>query len=219
MKQERLDSLADGIFAIVMTLLVFQINVPQIVGQVTEADLINSLIKIYPLFLSYLLSFSLLFTYWRSHHFIASVLAKNIDIRFSNLSALFFLFVGLIPFSALLLGRYSYTETAIVIFATNIILVGLSLLWMRNYVIKSTAIENTPFTRIENQHANMRLLLPVFAAIIAIVVSLYINKELAMLLFTLAIVFNLSRRSTKFTFWFINLFWINKVEEKAELIK
>ena len=43
----------------------------------------------YPLFLSYLLSFSLIFTYWRSHHFIASVLAKNIDTKFTNLNAVF----------------------------------------------------------------------------------------------------------------------------------
>src|SRR3989304_4045482 len=65
--------------------------------------------KHFPVFLSYLLSFSLLFTYWRSHHFIESILAKNIDTRFSNLNAIFFFFIGLVPFSSLLLGRYSYS--------------------------------------------------------------------------------------------------------------
>jgi len=90
MKQSRLDQLADGIFAIVMTILVFELRAPIFIGIVSEQDMIKSLISMSPLFLSYLLSFSLLFTYWRSHHLIASVLAKNIDTKFSNLNGIFF---------------------------------------------------------------------------------------------------------------------------------
>jgi uncharacterized membrane protein len=205
MKQERLDALADGIFAIVMTILVFEIKVPEFAGVVDNQTLINALYKIYPLFLSYLLSFSLLFTYWRSHHYIASVLAKNTDIRLSNLSALFFFFVGLVPFSTHLLGTYSYSEVAIVIFALNIILIGISLFIMRKYVIYSEAIENSPFTKVENEHANMRILMPIFIAIIAIAVSLF-HKNVALVFFTVAILFNLSRRSTRYLFAIINIF-------------
>lgn len=205
MKQERLDSLADGIFAIVMTILVFDIRVPALGALANDQTLLQALRNMYPLFLSYLLSFSLLFTYWRSHHYIASVLAKNIDIRLSNLSALFFFFVGLVPFSSNFLGEYSHNEIAILVFAINIVLIGISLYIMRRYVINSEAIENNPFTKIENEHANMRILLPIFIACIAVAVS-FINKELALLFFTLAILFNLSRRSTRYLFAIINLF-------------
>lgn len=211
MKQERLDTLADGIFAIVMTILVFEIRVPEYVGHINNALLIQSLIKIAPLLASYLLSFSLLFTYWRSHHFIASVLAKNIDIRFSNLSALFLFFVGLVPFSTHLLGTYNYLDIAVALFATNIILIGLSLFFMRKYVIRSREIETTPFTRTENEHANMRILFPVGAAVVAILVS-FLNNHIALFLFTVAVLFNLSRRSTRYIFAIINLFRKEKVE-------
>jgi uncharacterized membrane protein len=122
MKQHRFEALADSIFAIVMTILVFEIRVPIYDGIVSDKTLFDAIMNIYPLFLSYLLSFSLLFTYWRAHHFITSVLAKNIDLKLSNLNALFFLFVGLVPFSSHLLGAYSYTETAIITFAVNIIM-------------------------------------------------------------------------------------------------
>ncbi len=91
MKQERLDQLADGIFAIVMTILVFEIRLPDFTGMVSDHTLFKSLISLSPVFLSYLLSFSLLFTYWRSHHFIETILAKNINTHFSNLNAIFFL--------------------------------------------------------------------------------------------------------------------------------
>src|SRR3989344_1038328 len=124
MKQARLDQLADGIFAIVMTILVFEVRIPDYIGIASEQTLLRSIFDIYPVFLSYLLSFSLLFTYWRSHHFIASILAKNIDTKFSNINAFFFFFVGLVPFSSFLLGRYGYSNTAVIFFASNIIIIG-----------------------------------------------------------------------------------------------
>jgi uncharacterized membrane protein len=205
MKQSRLDQLSDGIFAIVMTILVFEIRVPEYIGLVSEQTLINSLIAILPLLLSYLLSFSLLFTYWRSHHIIASVLAKNIDVQFTNLSGIFFFLVALVPFSSHFLGKYIYSETAVIFFAINIIFIGTTLYRMRQYAIKSETIENTPFTEKENEHANMHILFPVISAIIAIIVAFYSTK-IAILLFTIAILFNLSKNGTRYIFFFIDMF-------------
>lgn len=211
MKQARLDQLADSIFAIVMTILVFEIRVPELHGILNDQALINSLISLFPVFFSYILGFSLLFTYWRSHHFIASILAKNIDTHFSNLNAVFFLFIGLVPFSSRLLGEYTYSEISIFFFASNIIMIGLSLFWMRNYAIRSRTIENTPFTKIENKHANMHIWFPIVSAFVAIFVSFF-SINLALALFTAAILFNLSDRSTRYTFFVIDLFKKKKKE-------
>ncbi len=205
MKQARLDQLADSIFAIVMTILVFEIRIPDYIGTVSDRTLFESLVGLTPIFLSYLLSFSLLFTYWRSHHFIESILAKNIDTHFSNLNAIFFFFVALVPFSSHLLGEYSYSKISVIFFAINIILIGLSLFVMRQYVINSKTIENASVTRTENEHANMRILFPVGAAVVAIFVT-FINNDIAIVLFTLAILFNLLDKSTKHTFFIIDLF-------------
>ena len=206
MKQVRLDQLADSIFAIVMTILVFEIRVPEFYGVASNNDLIDSLVKLLPIFISYLLGFSLLFTYWRSQHFIASILAKNIDTKFTNLNAVFFFFIGLVPFSSHLLGQYSYSEVSVIFFAVNIVLIGLSLFRMRQYAIKSTTIESMPFTKLENEHANMHIWFPIVSAIIAVIVSFY-SINIALLFFTLAILFNLSDRSTKYSFYFVNLFF------------
>lgn len=205
MKQFRLDQLADSIFAIVMTILVFEIRVPEFIGTVSEGTLINSLLNMYPLFLSYLLSFSLIFTYWRSHHFIASVLVKNIDTKFANLNGIFFFLVGLVPFSSHFLGKYIYSQTATIFFAINIIAIGISLFVMRSYAIKSQTIENAPFTKSENEHARMHILFPIISAILAILVS-FISTKLALILFTIAILFNLSSRGTSYAFFFIDIF-------------
>jgi uncharacterized membrane protein len=199
MKQFRLESLADGIFAIVMTLLVLEIHVPILPPQVSDLALLLALKKSIPLFLSYLLSFSLLFTYWRAHHFIASVYAKNIDTKLTNINALFFFFVALVPFSSNLLGNYGSSQLAIFIFASNIMAIGLSLFWMRNYVTVATTIENEEISSLENAHAYTRILFPVFCAIVAVVIS-FVSPPLSLFLFTIGILFNLSRRSTRIIF-------------------
>ena len=125
MKQQRLDGLADGIFAIVMTLLAFELRVPAL-EHATDGALLNALIGIVPVFVSFILSFSLLFTYWRAHHFLTSVYARALTVGLANYNALFFLFITLIPFSARLLGEYSNTHTAIIVYALNVIAIGVT---------------------------------------------------------------------------------------------
>lgn len=212
MKQTRLDQLSDGIFAIVMTILIFEIRVPEYIGIVSEQNLINSLLGMYPLLLSYILGFSLLFTYWRSHHIIASVLAKNIDVHFSNLSGIFLCLVALVPFSSHFLGNYIYSKTAVIFFALNIVLIGIILYTMRQYVINSKTIENTPFTKKENEHANMHILFPVFSALLSIIVSFY-STNTAIVIFTISILFNLSKNGTKYMFYFVDKF--RKIEKEV----
>ncbi len=204
MKQTRFDALADGIFAIVMTLLVFEIHVPEIVGTITNQSLLIALTKLTPLFLSYLLSFSLLFTYWRAHHFIASVYAKNIDIALTNINAVFLFFVALVPFSSRLLGTYDSTQTAVVVFSANVIAIGLSLFWMRTYATESETIRTEDVSYTENLHAYARILFPVLCAITAIILSCF-DTHFALFVLTVGILFNLSKNSTRILFDFLGV--------------
>src|SRR3990167_6419575 len=110
MKPFRLEQLADGIFAIVMTILVFELRIPDILQISSNQDVLGALREMLPLFLSYILSFAMLFTYWRAHHFFISVYAKNLDSMLTNINALFFMFISLVPFSASILGQFSQNE-------------------------------------------------------------------------------------------------------------
>lgn len=202
MKQNRLDQLADGIFAIVMTLLVFEIQIPEIGGTPTNIKLLLELIKAAPFLLSYIVSFLLLFTYWRGHHYIASVLAENIDNNLTNINAVFFLLVGLVPLSSIFLGLYSTTQIAIIVYGIHIILLSGVLYWMRRYILNASTIHNPEIPPTQLQHGTIRIMLPVFAAGIAIVIS-FLDTHVSLFLFTAIILFNLSSRSTS---WFVRLF-------------
>ena len=65
MSHTRLDQLSDGIFAIVMTILVFEIKTPLVWEPINNMGLWLEIEGLLPVFLSYVLSFFLLFTYWR----------------------------------------------------------------------------------------------------------------------------------------------------------
>lgn len=195
MKQSRLDELSDGIFAIVMTILVFEIRIPELPSPVTNFDLVMAFKPLIPLFMSYLLSFSLLFTYWRAHHFIASVYAKNLDSRLININALFFLLIGLVPFTTQLLGHYSTVQAAIVMYGIHMILISLTVLWMREYVFNSKSIENADVDPIELRNGMIRTYIPIISGLLAIIVSFY-SIKISLVFYTFAILFNLSHTST-----------------------
>ncbi|MDQ5901408.1 MAG: potassium channel family protein [Patescibacteria group bacterium] len=199
----RLDILADGIFAIVMTILVFEIKVPEI-SNPTNQEILNLLKNSYPLFLSYILSFAVLFTYWRGYHSIVSDFAKSFDVNFQNIAGAFLLFVALIPFSSHLLGEYSGVPMSVVVFSVNVMIIGLLLFFMRLYAWKSHTMKNKRVTKIEQTHAHMRIFIPIFFSLISIFIS-FINTNIALTILTVAIIFNLLKRSTKIICQFLEI--------------
>jgi uncharacterized membrane protein len=197
MTHDRLHALTDGIFAIVMTLLVLELKVPEIANR-SDATLWHSLVDQKAIFISYFISFAVLFVYWRAHNFVITILAKNIDINLLNLNGIFLLLVGLVPFTTHLLGVDSETPLAIVIYALNIILIGLTLLWMRLYVEKSDSIENLERTAEQRKGALIRTLTPVVCATIAIPLS-FVSTSLAFGVLLIAVAYNFHNNAADIT--------------------
>ncbi len=195
MKQQRLDGLADGIFAIVMTLLAYELKAPVVVGVLSDKTLWDAILLQIPVLVSFILSFTLLFTYWRAHHFLASVYSKTLTVGLANYNAVFFFFITLVPFSARLLGEFSTTHVAIAIYGFNVIAIGVALFLMRYHIETSPVIETIVITKADRRSGYIRILFPVFSAVVAILLSFW-NPSFSMALFTVAIVFNILPAST-----------------------
>jgi uncharacterized membrane protein len=208
MKATRIDGLADGIFSIVMTLLIIEIRVPEFHEQTNNKELWHALTELAPLCLSYLLSFSLLFTYWRAHCYIISS-AKDFNVKLTNTNALFLFFVGLIPFTTHLLGKYNYTQLAVSLYGLNIICIGISLFRIKSNIVKFNLKEDLHLTAKSERHSKIRLMVPVYCAFIAIGVC-FINTKLSMILFTLLILFNLTAIGADFVDYLIGKVEKNK---------
>ncbi len=90
MSKGRMEAFSDGVIAILITIMVLELKVPQ--G--TDAA---ALLPLVPLFLSYVLSFVFLGIYWNNHHHLLQAI-KHVDGRvlWANLHLLFWL--SLFPF-------------------------------------------------------------------------------------------------------------------------
>jgi uncharacterized membrane protein len=124
---ERLQALADGVFAVAMTLLVLDVRLPE-----TEADdsaaLWHQLQDLGPQFAAYLLSFTMLGTFWLAEHtFLERCRRSDRMLSWATLSFLFF--VSTLPFSAATLAGHTHVTLAVLLYWANLLGLGLSLGW------------------------------------------------------------------------------------------
>ena len=100
MKTSRLEAFSDGVIAILITIMVLELRVPE------GADW-NSLQPIVPVFLTYVLSFVFLGIYWSNHHHLLHMADRITGgIMWANLHLLFWL--SLTPFATGWMGRNNF---------------------------------------------------------------------------------------------------------------
>ena len=100
MPKERLTAFSDGVIAIIITIMVLELKVPQ--G--TNWSALNALA---PVFGSYVLSFLYLGIYWNNHHHLMHTAARvNGLILWANMHLLFWL--SLIPFATGWMGENQF---------------------------------------------------------------------------------------------------------------
>lgn len=122
--KSRTEFLTDGVYAIVMTLLVLEITVPELThSEVAAGELPKKLLELWPVILSYGLSFIILGFFWIYHHILFHYI-KRTDRVFVWLTVFYLMFVAFIPFSTALLGEYNDQQISVVIYGINIAMVG-----------------------------------------------------------------------------------------------
>ena len=121
----RLETLADGIFAIAMTLLVFDVKVPPLTGT-TSWDVAKQLLPLWPKFASIALSFLTLGFSWVGHH-TQYLYIRRSDRPFLWINILFLSLMSLTPFFTSLLGEYPRTPVVVALYAGNLLASGLVL--------------------------------------------------------------------------------------------
>jgi uncharacterized membrane protein len=130
---ERLLALTDGIYAIVLTLLVLDLKILE-APVVSNAELMADLVHQIPNFIAYLISFLVIVIFWMRNHWILKPLTTgNETVFWLNLLHVFFL--SLIPYTSSLVGHYEQDSLAVMIFSASLGLSGLSLMFLHHYVV------------------------------------------------------------------------------------
>ncbi|WP_405606959.1 TMEM175 family protein [Streptomyces sp. NBC_01511] len=132
----RLFTLCDGVFAIAMTLLALDLRVPDIGGNPGDAALRQALADLEPRYVSFLVSFYAIASYWRRHR------AEMRTVRVSppvlvRLTMFLLLTIALLPFVSNVLGSYgNQAGIAVAVYAGVNVLAAGTLLVIRRVVDK-----------------------------------------------------------------------------------
>jgi uncharacterized membrane protein len=128
MTTSRLEAFSDGVLAIVITIMVLELKVPEGVSFAALKPLI-------PKFMSYTLSFIYLGIYWNNHHHHFHAVKKiNGKVLWANLLLLFFL--SLIPFTTDWLGESNFAKNPAALYGTNLLACNIAVWVLQTATIK-----------------------------------------------------------------------------------
>jgi len=126
----RVEALSDGVFAIVVTLLVLEIKVPHIEPSDSLGELARSLWALMPKFVSWVISFVTVCVVWLNHHRLFTLMAR-IDNGLFWRNANLLLWTSFIPFPTALMGDYPRNPLAVSVYGCVMFLMALGFVLMR----------------------------------------------------------------------------------------
>ncbi len=118
MSKNRLEAFSDGVLAVIITILVLDLKVP-------EGATLAALRPVLPLFLSYIFTFIYIGIYWNNHHHLLHA-TKQVagGILWANLHLLFWL--SLTPFATAWMGESSFKPWPVALYGFLLLMAGVS---------------------------------------------------------------------------------------------
>jgi uncharacterized membrane protein len=186
MGKSRTEAFSDGVFAVAITLLVLEINVPDVEG----AGLAHALAEQWPSYASYLVSFAVIGVIWMNHHSIFEHLAR-VDRGLQAWNLFLLLWIVLIPWATSLLAEYMRAggegeRTAALVYTGTMAAMGLAFGQLWRYAARDRRLLGIDLSDAEIRSRTRRFAgggpVYVLAAVVAIFsapVCLAINAALA----------------------------------------
>jgi uncharacterized membrane protein len=145
--KSRVEAFSDGILAIIITLLILEIRVPEIHQTESIGELTEKLLLLAPKFIAWVISFFTVAVIWVNHHRIFESL-RHINHAVFWLNANLLLWVSFIPFPTALMGDYPNNRLAVSFFGFSSLMMGIAFMMFRIYMWKKPEITND-FTKEE----------------------------------------------------------------------
>lgn len=128
MTKGRLEAFSDGVLAIIITVMVLELKVP-------EGVTFASLKPIFPKIISYIVSFMYVGLYWNNHHHLFQIVRKvNGKVLWSNLHLLFWL--SLMPVTTNWIGESHFGRDPIIAYGVVLIMCSIAYNIVEYFVIQ-----------------------------------------------------------------------------------
>ncbi len=128
MHTSRLEAFSDGVMAIIITIMVLELNVP-------DGTSWHDIQPVIPVLLTYVVSFIYVGIYWNNHHHLMQVVEKiNGAVLWANLHLLFWL--SLMPFATAWMGENHFTQIPTAVYGFVLFMAAVSWLIMTRTIVK-----------------------------------------------------------------------------------
>jgi uncharacterized membrane protein len=131
----RIEAFSDGVFAIVVTLLVLELKVPPLHDHGNVSELGHQLLELLPKFLSWLISFIIVCKFWLNHHHILG-LARHANYSMVWLNSIFLMSQSFVPFPTALMGEYATNPLAVSVFGVVMAVNTLLFMVLHAYILR-----------------------------------------------------------------------------------
>lgn len=165
MTSGRLEAFSDGVLAIVITIMVLELKVP-------EGSSFETLRPIIPKFLSYILSFIYIGIYWNNHHHMFQAIQKvDGKVLWANLFLLFWL--SLIPFTTGWMGENHFDKNPVALYGFNLFMCAIAFVILQKTAIHSDGKESKISSALSN---NTKEYASIFLYVSGLVLSFFLPK-------------------------------------------
>lgn len=147
----RIEAFSDGVIAIIITLLIFEVHVPALPDHSTPAVL-KALLGIVPKAASFAISFFTVAIFWVNHHHIfADISHSNWKLLWYNNLLLFWL--AIVPFTTAFIGDYPTQSLVVSLYALTLCLAALSFSLLGRYVFFKSGLvsASVPITKLQRE--------------------------------------------------------------------
>ena len=172
MNKTRLEAFSDGVLAIIITIMVLEIHVPE------TADW-NSFLELLPTLFGYILSFTFVGIYWNNHHHLLHAATKVTPlIMWTNHNQLFWL--SLVPFATAWMEKTHFSQFSVIVYAILLVLCGVAYDFLRRAIIHSFGSHNKQKYALEQQRK--KTLISTISYILAVIIAFW-NTSISMCIF------------------------------------
>lgn len=178
----RIEAFSDGVFAIVVTLLVLELRVPHLPDGFTSKIAIDELIHLAPKFISFALSFSVIAIFWVNHHQMFHSLEKT-DRSLLWYNNLLLFCLSFVPFPTAFIGEHPLSEVPVMLYGFAMFASGLSFNLILLHAIKAKLFLPEISDEVLRESVRRARLGPIiyFVSIIAALISVYISLAIFIL--------------------------------------
>jgi uncharacterized membrane protein len=172
--KNRIEAFSDGVIAIIITIMAFDLKLQELPVNFTDADVMKSLWGVVPKILSYSLSFIVLAIMWLNHHTLFDKLPHSTaKLVWYNMFLLFAM--SLIPLPTAFLAAHPFLPQAVMFYGFVLSLNAFGFYLMRRYVeVDAKLLPYNPIVQKSNIVSTALYLLSIPLAFVSVYLSFLI---------------------------------------------